>query len=135
MMTNFRRACLLPTMLAALALAGCAETELAVHAAKTFNNHPPATDRAGGYKIGQPYQVNGVWYYPQPDYAYRETGIASWYGPGFHGRQTANGETYDQNSLTAAHRTLPLPSIVRAFSETPPMLPISPVAPARSLLG
>ena len=40
-------------------------------------------------------------------------GPASWYGPGFHGRITANGETFDQNALTAAHRTLPLPTLAR----------------------
>jgi rare lipoprotein A len=67
----------------------------------------------GVYKVGTPYQINGVWYYPATDYAYAETGIASWYGPGFHGRATANGEGYDQNGLTAAHRTLPMPSMVR----------------------
>ncbi len=67
----------------------------------------------GGYKIGKPYQITGVWYYPAVDYDYRESGIASWYGPGFHGKSTANGETYDMNDLTAAHRTLPLPSLVR----------------------
>ncbi|MGH6930340.1 MAG: septal ring lytic transglycosylase RlpA family protein [Dongiaceae bacterium] len=67
----------------------------------------------GAYKVGNPYQINGVWYYPATDYAYAETGIASWYGPGFHGRATANGEGYDQNGLTAAHRTLPMPSMVR----------------------
>ena len=37
-----------------------------------------------------------------------QTGIASWYGPGFHGKRTANGEVYNQHALTAAHRTLPL---------------------------
>jgi rare lipoprotein A len=97
-----------------LALAGCAETELAVTAAKKLRAPAPETqpDR-GTYKVGQPYQVDGVWYYPKPDYAYRETGIASWYGPGFHGRLTANGEVYDQSSLTAAHRTLPMPSMVQ----------------------
>jgi rare lipoprotein A len=42
-----------------------------------------------------------------------QTGVASWYGPGFHGRQTANGEIYDQHALTAAHRTLPLGTWVR----------------------
>ena len=42
-----------------------------------------------------------------------QTGLSSWYGPGFHGNQTANGEIFDQTKLTAAHRTLPLPSIVR----------------------
>ncbi|BBK42934.1 hypothetical protein STVA_29540 [Allostella vacuolata] len=67
----------------------------------------------GVYKIGNPYQIMGVWYYPKEEYDYRETGIASWYGSDFHGKSTANGETYDMNDLTAAHRTLPLPSIVR----------------------
>lgn len=43
---------------------------------------------------------------------YIEQGIASWYGPGFHGRKTASGERYDQNDLTAAHRKLPLGSEV-----------------------
>ncbi|MBU1211989.1 MAG: septal ring lytic transglycosylase RlpA family protein [Alphaproteobacteria bacterium] len=46
----------------------------------------------------------------QPDY--EESGIASWYGDNFHGNKTANGEVYDMNALTAAHRTLPLPSLV-----------------------
>lgn len=66
-----------------------------------------------GYKVGDPYQIAGTWYYPKQDFSYRETGIASWYGPGFHGRYTANGEVYDSTALTAAHRTLPMPSIVR----------------------
>ncbi|MGE3770783.1 MAG: septal ring lytic transglycosylase RlpA family protein [Bdellovibrionales bacterium] len=67
----------------------------------------------GMYKIGAPYVIEGTTYYPQEDYGYDETGIASWYGPGFHGKTTANGETYDQTQLTAAHRTLPMPSLVR----------------------
>ena len=41
-----------------------------------------------------------------------EVGTGSWYGPGFHGKLTANGEIFDQNKLTAAHRTLPLPSTI-----------------------
>ena len=64
------------------------------------------------FKIGQPYQVKGVWYTPEPDYAYDRTGIASWYGQQFQGRYTANGEIYDLNDLSAAHKTLPLPCIV-----------------------
>ncbi|HYE50428.1 MAG TPA: septal ring lytic transglycosylase RlpA family protein [Azospirillaceae bacterium] len=67
----------------------------------------------GVYKVGNPYQINGVWYYPGVDYAYDQTGIASWYGPGFHKEKTANGETYNENELTAAHQTLPMPSLVR----------------------
>lgn len=65
------------------------------------------------YKVGRPYQIGGKWYYPAEDLSYSEIGTASWYGPNFHGKQTANGEIYDQNAMTAAHRTLPMPSIVR----------------------
>jgi rare lipoprotein A len=63
-------------------------------------------------KIGKPYQVAGITYYPADDRDYREEGVASWYGPGFHAGSTANGERYDQDDLTAAHRTLPMPSWV-----------------------
>ncbi|MHA1114330.1 MAG: septal ring lytic transglycosylase RlpA family protein, partial [Alphaproteobacteria bacterium] len=94
-----------------LFLAGCAETELAIHAAKQAKSRQGG--EAGAYKVGKPYKIDSVWYYPKVDYDYVETGIASWYGDPFHGRETANGETYDMNALTAAHRTLPLPSIVR----------------------
>lgn len=64
------------------------------------------------YKVGNPYQIAGVWYYPTEDWDYVETGIASWYGPKFHGRDTANGEVFDMNLVSAAHRTLPMPSYV-----------------------
>jgi len=67
----------------------------------------------GYYKVGQPYQIDGVTYTPAVDYDYDETGIASWYGPNFTGKITANGELYDMNEVTAAHRTLPMPSLVR----------------------
>jgi rare lipoprotein A len=92
-------------------LAACAEANLAVETTKVVTRKTP--DVSGPYKIGKPYQVKGVWYYPQADYNYNETGIASWYGPGFHAKQTANGEIYDENDLTAAHKTLPMPSLVR----------------------
>jgi len=92
-------------------VAACAETNLAVETTKVVTRKDP--DVTGPYKVGKPYQVGGVWYYPQPDYSYDETGIASWYGPGFHSKATANGETYDENDLTAAHKTLPMPSLVR----------------------
>lgn len=89
---------------AVFAIAGCNTVKLASHAVKSPD---------GPYKIGKPYQVAGVWYYPREQPDYDETGIASWYGPGFHGKMTANGETYDQNDLTAAHQTLPMPVKVR----------------------
>jgi rare lipoprotein A len=66
-----------------------------------------------GVKIGKPYNIGGKTYYPAYDAGYNETGIASWYGPGFHGNSTANGERFNTNDLTAAHPTLPMPSLVR----------------------
>jgi rare lipoprotein A len=74
---------------------------------------PVAVAKAGGYKVGQPYQIGGQWFYPAVDYEYDQTGIGSWYGPGFHAKVTANGEIYNENELTAAHQTLPMPSLVR----------------------
>lgn len=70
-------------------------------------------DPDGRIKVGNPYQVFGVTYYPQDRLDYDATGVASWYGPGFHGKRTANGEIYDQQAMTAAHPTLAMPSVVR----------------------
>jgi rare lipoprotein A len=67
----------------------------------------------GYYKFGDPYAVLGKTYYPKEYKEYKETGLASWYGEAFHNKQTANGEIFNMNDLTAAHKTLPLPSIVR----------------------
>ena len=107
---------MLTTAWAGAALAGCAETTFAVNAAKEATASKP--HQQGIYKVGEPYQINGTWYYPSEDYHYDETGIASYYGGekqglDFHGHLTANGEIYDMNALTAAHRTLPMPSLVR----------------------
>ncbi len=72
-----------------------------------------AVPTQGYYKVGAPYEIDGVTYVPAVDYNYDETGIASWYGPDFHGKITANGELYDMNQVTAAHKTLPMPCLVR----------------------
>jgi rare lipoprotein A len=57
----------------------------------------------------RPYVIDNKRYYPIPSAdGYSEQGIASWYGPGFHGKKTSNGETYDMHSMTAAHKTLPM---------------------------
>lgn len=62
----------------------------------------------------RPYIVYGKTYYPLKDAnGYKERGIASWYGKKFHGRRTSSGEPYDMYAMTAAHKTLPLPSYVR----------------------
>jgi rare lipoprotein A len=105
----------------AVRLFSCAS--MAVLAAACSSTPPPPPPQpintvtvppnAGVYKVGQPYQIDNVWYYPREQPDYDETGIASWYGPTFYGKPTANGETYDGNKLTAAHKTLPLPVNVR----------------------
>ncbi|CAN7767331.1 hypothetical protein ASD00_33440 [Ensifer sp. Root31] len=68
---------------------------------------------SGRYIIGKPYVVKGKRYYPKEDPNYNRKGTASWYGSAFRGQQTANGEIFDPNHLSAAHPTLPLPSYVR----------------------
>lgn len=68
------------------------------------------------YKVGNPYKVSGVLYKPEVNPSYDETGVASWYGPGFDGMHTANGEVFDEGKISAAHKTLPLPSVVTVFN-------------------
>ncbi len=72
-----------------------------------------APDAPGEVKIGDPYKIAGKWYTPEADSTYSQVGIASWYGADFHNKQTANGEKFNMNALTAAHTTLPMPSYVR----------------------
>lgn len=83
-------------------------------ACSTSSNRKPVATGQGSQtvKIGKPYQVFGKYYYPADDRGYDERGVASWYGPGFHALSTANGERYEQDGLSAAHKTLPLPSYV-----------------------
>ncbi len=70
--------------------------------------------KGGGYDmVGKPYTVAGKLYVPREDKNYSAVGTASWYGPSFHGRMTANGEVFDRESISVAHPTMPLPSYVR----------------------
>lgn len=70
--------------------------------------------RKGGVPGSRPYTVGGKTYHPlKSAHGFVEEGIASWYGPGFHGKKTASGETYNQNAMTAAHKILPLGTTVR----------------------
>jgi rare lipoprotein A len=98
---------------AAAALAACASTQPGPQA----NVGKGVPGGAPGGKTGQPYQVNGRWYTPrlQPDYD--EVGTASWYGDAFQLRPTANGEIFDMNIVSAAHKTLPLPCIVEITNQ------------------
>src|SRR6266704_2409162 len=77
------------------------------------NDQEPIAKGGGSFKIGQPYELNGHTYVPAEDPNYRTEGMASWYGPDFHGKPTANGEIFDMNGISAAHPTLPMPSYLR----------------------
>lgn len=109
-MRSVFKALLLSTV---LVLGGCSDSTQVFSSSPSGSTKQASPDSAGYYKIGNPYQVAGVWYYPKEDYSYKEIGVSSWYGQDFHNGITANGELYDMHALTAAHRTLPLPSVVR----------------------
>ena len=73
-----------------------------------------AVPKGGGvYRVGKPYTVAGRTYTPEENTHYNVVGLASWYGDDFHGRYTANGEIFDQDAISAASPTLPLPSYAR----------------------
>lgn len=71
-----------------------------------------ATLARGASPVGEPYEVHGRYYVPAIEPELNQTGQASWYGDKFHGRQTASGEIFDKNALTAAHPTLPFGTMV-----------------------
>ena len=93
----------------------CEALLLGVFAACAAPQDEPYLEGQGGsFKIGEPYTINGKSYRPKrPAASFIQTGVASWYGEDFHGRKTANGEIFDMNKASAAHRTLPLPSYVQ----------------------
>jgi rare lipoprotein A len=107
----------------ALALAACATTgparmvpPMIAHGPVAQMSVPPAPPVVLPnpiYKVGNPYQIAGIWYYPKEQPDYNETGIASWYGADFHGMLTANGEVFDRNAISGASPTLPMPVNVR----------------------
>jgi rare lipoprotein A len=91
---------------------------LVLLAACGSSEKPPMTTAdgqplVGHYKLGSPYRIKDRLYRPEYDPSYSKVGTASWYGADFHGLPTANGEVFDKELITAAHPTLPLPSIVR----------------------
>jgi rare lipoprotein A len=98
---------------ACLALAACSAAPSSRLAQRTYGDGEPIPKGGGTYKVGQPYRLNGRTYQPSEDPGYRAEGMASWYGPDFHGKRTANGELYDMHSISAAHTTLPIPSYAR----------------------
>jgi len=101
-------------MAAILTLANCSSaSRVKGFSPKVVADGEPIPKGGGVYKLGKPYRVNGRTYYPSHNPSYRSVGIASWYGPDFHGRLTANGEVFDMHALSAAHPTMPIPSYAR----------------------
>lgn len=101
-------------LMAVAVLASCATPRRVVTAPPRLPTPAmPAVIPNPVYKVGMPYEVGGVWYYPKEQPDYDETGIASWYGTKYHGRLTADGELFDRTAITAAHPTLPMPVNVR----------------------
>lgn len=105
--TTMRLGAMAAALGGAAALSACATVEPQY---TTQASHPHG--KAGAYKVGQPYQVGGVWYVPKEQPDYDRTGVASWYGDQFNLKPTANGEIFDKTIPSAAHTTLPLPSMV-----------------------
>ncbi|TNE66898.1 MAG: septal ring lytic transglycosylase RlpA family protein [Alphaproteobacteria bacterium] len=95
-------------------LAGCASTpKVPSGPGAPGDDELPTGSQGVQRKVGNPYKVAGEWYHPKEDPFYDEVGYASWYGTEFHNKRTANGELYNMNALTAAHKTLPLPTYVK----------------------
>ncbi len=102
--SRVKNACHILGLLGVTLLAGCS------------TSHTPCGDalkaKRGSYKVGKPYRIKGVLYTPFETFDFEETGLASWYGPGFHMKTTANMEIFDQHKISAAHKTLQLPCMV-----------------------
>lgn len=97
--------------LIALMLVSCAKPPREVPTTYTKTQPMELSKTVPGWL--RPYTINGKTYYPLPKAeGYEEECIASWYGPGFHGRQAASGEIYDMYQYTAAHKILPIGTYV-----------------------
>jgi rare lipoprotein A len=107
-------------LLSVLSLVGCSSSmkrdPFAGIGSPIYKGNGPLPKGGGRYQLGEPYEVAGVWFYPQEEPAYDKMGVASWYGPQFHRRMTSNGEWFDMDYLSAAHPTLPLPSYAKVTS-------------------
>ena len=108
---------LLAVMGGALLLAGCSSDEkldpFEGQGSPRYTKSGPVPKGGGRRVVGKPYQVAGKTYYPTKNPKPVQVGMASWYGPKFHRRMTSNGEWFDMNYLSAAHKTMPLPSYAR----------------------
>ena len=106
---------LMVVLCAGVGLTACATTSprpsYVVSGPPSTSSEPPPNS-SGLHGTMKPYEVNGRWYTPHAQPDYDVVGVASWYGAQFHYHRTANGEVFDQNAVSAAHTTLPIPSII-----------------------
>lgn len=102
-----------------LLLAGCGSKKISIPYNGSTPNYGTMHNSAQVQRATmRPYQINGKWYYPTTvTLGESYDGVASWYGPKFHGKKTSNGETYNMYAHTAAHKTLPMNTIVRVTSK------------------
>ncbi|MCH8944529.1 MAG: septal ring lytic transglycosylase RlpA family protein [Proteobacteria bacterium] len=115
------RAARLAAVLVTVSLAACGGTDTRHDSAPGSTRIPdlpgdaiPKAEARSRYGNGPEYEVFGKQYTVLSSSAgYQERGVASWYGTKFHGNRTSNGDTYDMYQMTAAHKTLPLPTFVR----------------------
>lgn len=105
---------------ASILLAGCATNSKtamldgAEPLERVVGPHDKVPPGGGRYQVGKAYTIGGKTYVPREDPGLDQTGVASWYGGDYHhGTRTANGEVYDRTTITAAHKTMPLPSYAR----------------------
>jgi rare lipoprotein A len=98
-------------------LISCAKERLYIQTPESTRTKTIAIPGAAKGKPVRPYVVNGERYYPLPDsHGFVQSGKASWYGRDFHGKTTANGETYNMYKYTAAHKILPLGTYVKVVN-------------------
>ena len=100
-------------LLALMLLAACGGGNDTRRASVASTGQAKAPPTGIPYKLGKPYTVAGVRYVPRDDRSYDRTGMASWYGKGFHGKPTATGRRFNMYEMTAAHTTLPTGTLVR----------------------
>lgn len=100
-------------LLASMLLAACGSGNETGRASIASTGQAKTPPTGIPYKLGKPYTVAGVRYVPRDDRSYDRTGMASWYGKGFHGKPTATGRRFNMYEMTAAHTTLPTGTLVR----------------------
>nr|WP_300366945.1 septal ring lytic transglycosylase RlpA family protein [Hydrogenimonas sp.] len=117
---SFRTNLLFASIFFVWLLSGCSQHSATLGSPVFGTAEPtkPRSSKAVHRATLRPYTVNGKRYYPTVvSVGWRQDGVASWYGPNFHGGKTSNGETYNMYELTAAHKTLPMNTMVRVTNK------------------